>query len=53
LKQALLLRLAVLGGSWTLEAAKAVCSSDDLLSKAVLDVVFHLIEKFPVQVSGS
>jgi predicted ATPase/DNA-binding CsgD family transcriptional regulator len=43
-------RLAVFAGGWTLEAAQAVCGSDDLGPQVVLDVLTRLIDKSLVQV---
>jgi non-specific serine/threonine protein kinase len=48
-EQALLRRLAVFVGGWTLEAAEAVCGHDDLAPQAVLDVLIHLIDKSLIQ----
>jgi non-specific serine/threonine protein kinase len=44
-EQRLLQRLSVFAGSWTLEAAEAVCASDDLPSEQVLDALGRLVDK--------
>jgi predicted ATPase len=44
-ERVLLRRLSVFAGSWTLEAAEAVCSGDGLASEDVLDLLTHLVEK--------
>jgi non-specific serine/threonine protein kinase len=41
----LLRRLAVFGGSWSLEAAEQVCAGDGLASDLVLDLVVQLVSK--------
>jgi predicted ATPase/class 3 adenylate cyclase len=38
-------RLSVFAGSWTLEAAKAVCAGDDLDTWEVMDLMASLIDK--------
>jgi non-specific serine/threonine protein kinase len=50
LERTLFRRLAVFAGGWTLEAAQAVCGSDDLEPQVVLDVLTRLIDKSLVQV---
>ncbi len=44
-EQALLRRLAVFAGGWTLDAAEAVCSDELLLAEAVLDTLAALVDK--------
>jgi non-specific serine/threonine protein kinase len=44
-EQALFKRLAVFSGSWTLEAAEAVCSSKDLAAEEILDILSSLVAK--------
>jgi predicted ATPase/DNA-binding winged helix-turn-helix (wHTH) protein len=44
-ERALLRRLAVFAGGWTLEAAEAVASADEVAAVDVLDVLTDLIEK--------
>ena len=51
-ERALLRRLAVFAGGWTLEAAEAVCASDDLAGEDVLEVLSHLVEKSLVQLDA-
>ncbi|HEX9388943.1 MAG TPA: adenylate/guanylate cyclase domain-containing protein [Anaerolineales bacterium] len=46
----LLRRLSVFAGSWTLEAAEAVCAGDDIESYEVLDVLSQLVNKSLVMV---
>ena len=50
-EQALLCRLAVFVGGWTLEAAEAVCGADGRAPQAVLDLLIHLIDKSLIQTS--
>jgi non-specific serine/threonine protein kinase len=38
-------RLAVFGGEFTLEAAEAVCSSEEIPPAGVLDILMHLVDK--------
>jgi len=38
-------RLAVFGGGWTLEAAEAVCSGDDVGEGEVLDLLANLVDR--------
>jgi non-specific serine/threonine protein kinase len=49
LEQTLLQRLAVFVGGWTLEAAEAVCSNNELVPQTILDVLIHLVDKSLVQ----
>ncbi len=44
-ERALLCRLAVFTGGWTLEAAEAVCSGGDVPEGEVLDLLAHLVDK--------
>jgi predicted ATPase/class 3 adenylate cyclase len=44
-ERAVLRRLAVFAGGWTLEAAEAVCASGDLRESDVLDPLTTLVEK--------
>jgi predicted ATPase/DNA-binding winged helix-turn-helix (wHTH) protein len=44
-ERALLQRLAVFAGGWTLEAAEAVGAGDGIEQSAVLDLLIHLVEK--------
>ena len=50
-ERALLARLAVFGGDFTLEAAEQVCSDGDLARDDVLDLVADLVEKSLVQMT--
>jgi len=50
LEKMLFRRVAVFADGWTLEAAQAVCGSDDLGPQVVLDVLTRLIDKSLVQV---
>jgi len=52
-EQALLARLAVFAGGWTLDAAEAVCAGDDLEAWAVLDALDALVSKSLVQADES
>jgi predicted ATPase len=45
----LLERLAVFAGGWTLEAAEAVCASDEIAPEATLDLLSGLVGKSLVQ----
>jgi predicted ATPase len=44
-EQKLLNRLSVFSGSWTLEAAEAVCADDTLASAMVLDLLSRLVDR--------
>ena len=44
-EQALLARLAVFAGSFSLEAVEAICSDDALPVEQVLDVLEHLVDR--------
>jgi predicted ATPase len=44
-ERALLRRLSVFAGGWTLEAAESVCAGDGLEPDQVLDVLLHLVDK--------
>lgn len=44
-ERTLLRRLSAFAGSWTLEAAEAVCGGDDIASHAVLNLLAQLIDK--------
>jgi predicted ATPase/class 3 adenylate cyclase len=44
-EKALLRRLAIFAGGWTLEAAEAVCAGDELESDQILDLMTALVEK--------
>ena len=44
-ERAVLQRLAVFAGGWTLEAAEAVCAGGGIEESAVLDLLIHLVEK--------
>jgi predicted ATPase/class 3 adenylate cyclase len=44
-ERAVLRRLAVFAGGWTLEAAEVVCASEDLREPDVLDLLTTLVEK--------
>ena len=48
-ERALLRRLSVFAGGWTLEAAEAICSDSSTESIAVLDVLTQLVDKSLVQ----
>lgn len=44
-ERALLRRLAVFAGGWTLEAMEAVCSGENIEAFEVLDLLSHLVDK--------
>jgi predicted ATPase/class 3 adenylate cyclase len=44
-ESALLRRLSVFTGGWTLEAAESVCAGDGLESDQILEVLLHLVDK--------
>jgi predicted ATPase/class 3 adenylate cyclase len=44
-ERALLRRLSVFAGGWTLEAAEAVCAGGDIDEPDVLDLLTHLVDK--------
>jgi predicted ATPase/class 3 adenylate cyclase len=44
-ERAMLRRLSVFAGGWTLEAAEAVCAGSDLAPSEVLDLLTHLVDK--------
>jgi predicted ATPase/DNA-binding winged helix-turn-helix (wHTH) protein len=44
-ERALLRRLSVFAGGWSLEAAEVVCSDDLMVRADVLDLLAHLVEK--------
>jgi predicted ATPase len=49
-EQALLRRLSIFVGGWTLAAAEAVCTGDEVSKEAVLDRLTELVNKSLVQV---
>lgn len=51
-ERTLLGRLSIFAGSWTLEAAEAVCGEEGLTSWAVLDALDALVDMSLVQVDG-
>jgi len=44
-ERAVLRRLSVFAGGWSLEAAEAICAGDGLEESDVLDVLTHLVDK--------
>jgi len=44
-ERALLRRLSIFAGGWTLEAAESVCAGDGLESDQILDLLLHLVDK--------
>jgi non-specific serine/threonine protein kinase len=44
-ERALLRRLSVLAGGWTLEAAEAVCAADGVEAPDLLDLLTHLVDR--------
>src|SRR4030095_2233074 len=44
-ERAVLRRLALFAGGWTLEAAERVCAGGEVDEGAVLDLLSHLVEK--------
>lgn len=51
-EKTLLRRLAVFAGGWTLDAAEAVCSGEDIEAWEVLDVLSGLVDKSLVVAEG-
>jgi len=51
-ERALLRRLSVFAGGWTLEAAEAVCADEAVPREAVLDLLTHLVDKSLVDVDA-
>jgi non-specific serine/threonine protein kinase len=51
-EQALLRRLSVFAGGWTLDSAEAVCQDEDLEMWEVLDLLTHLVDKSLVEVDA-
>jgi len=51
-EQAVLRRLAVFAGGWTLEAAESVCAGGELEPEDVLDVLARLVEKSLVEIDA-
>jgi non-specific serine/threonine protein kinase len=51
-ERALLRRLSVFAGGWTLEAAEAVCAADPVASEDVLDLLTGLVDKSLVVAEG-
>jgi predicted ATPase/DNA-binding XRE family transcriptional regulator len=51
-EQALLRRLSVFAGGWTLPAAESVCVGENLEKSDVLDLLSHLVDKSLVEVSS-
>jgi non-specific serine/threonine protein kinase len=52
-EQALLRRLAVFAGGWTLEAAESVCAGDVVVEGEILDLLSALVNKSLVQAEGA
>jgi len=50
-EQAVFRRLSVFPGTFTLQAAEAVCAGDSVASEDVLDLVSHLVDRSLVQVA--
>ena len=44
-ERAMLRRLSVFAGGWTLDAAEAVCIGDDVIASEVLDLLTRLVDK--------
>jgi len=51
-ERALLRRLSVFAGGWTLEAAEAICADDGIAGEAVLDLLTRLVDKSLVEVES-
>ncbi len=51
-ERALLRRLSVFAGGWTLDAAEAVCADETVAREAVLDLLTRLVDKSLVEVDG-
>src|SRR5438270_9800917 len=49
-ERALLQRLSVFSGGWSLGAAEAVCTGEDVAAEEVLDLLGRLVDKSLVQV---
>jgi predicted ATPase/class 3 adenylate cyclase len=51
-ERALLRRLSVFAGGWTLEAAEAICADDGLTGEMILDLLTRLVDKSLVEVES-
>lgn len=49
-EKALLRRLSVFAGGWTLSGAEAICADGGLVESGILDLLSHLVEKSLVEV---
>jgi predicted ATPase/DNA-binding winged helix-turn-helix (wHTH) protein len=52
-ERALLRRLSVFAGGWSLEAAEAVCGGGDVPNQAVMELLANLVEKSLVAIDAS